>query len=305
MKLTEKTTKIIRFVALGVAIISVLLICFFIFFKKPKTDGDSSLTQDMQIAIDTDVTQEQIDNLPEGASKEFAALYAINDEVAGWLTIPNAGVDTVIVQSPEGTRPDKDKYLHGTNWQGNYYYYGAVYADARSTFKRTLNPTNTIIYGHNMYPIDDSLFFTNLINYEKFDFYKQCPIIQFRTLYQKADYKIFAIMYCNTSEDDGEVFNYIANRFVNITRQEVFDEYYNSIMERNLITNDVDVKFGDELITLSTCENRFLKNSRLVIFGRKVRDGESSEVDVSKASINTNVRMPEAWYTKGYGSLMK
>lgn len=300
-----KASKIIRIVSIIVALICIGAICFMLFFKKPKTEGDSSLTQDMQIAVDTEATQEQIDNLPEGASKDFAALYAINSDVAGWLTIPNAGVDTVVVQSPEGTMPSKDKYLHGTNWQGNYYYYGAVYADARVKFKKTLNPTNTIIYGHNMYPIDDSLFFTNLINYEKFDFYKKAPIIQFSTLYQKANYKIFAIMYTNTDEDDGEVFNYISNKYVNMVEEDVFNEYYNKIMERNLIVNDVDVKFGDELITLSTCENRFLKESRLVIFGRKVRDGEEPSVDVSKASINKNVRMPEGWYKKGYGALMK
>lgn len=296
-----KKARIIRIIAIIVAVLCIGFVAFFLIFKMP----GRNIADDMQIAVDTNPTQEQIDNLPEGAIKDFAALYSINSDVAGWLNIPNTPVDTVIVQSQTTTMPNDDKYLHGTNWQGNYYYYGAVYADGRVQLKKDSGPTNTIIYGHNMYPIDDQLFFTRLIDYESFDYYKKAPIINFSTLYEKATYKIFAIMYVNTDSSDGEVFNYIANRFVNIMSQETFDEYYNSIMERNLITNDVDVKFGDKLLTLSTCENRFLKTSRLVIFARKVRDGEDPNVDVSKAAINTNVRMPEAWTTKGYGPLMK
>lgn len=296
-----KASRIIRVVAVVVATLCIIFVGYTLFFKTPAKQA----AQEMKIAIDTTPTQEEINGLPEGAISDFAALYAINNEVAGWLTIPNTAVDTVVVQSPEGTSPSADKYLHGTNWQGNYYYYGAVFADARIALKRDSVPDNTIIYGHNMYPIDDKLFFTRLVDYENFEFYKEHPIVQFSTLYEKANYKIFAIMYVNTDEADGEVFNYIANEYVNFVTEEDFNNYYNAIMERNLIVNDVDVKYDDKMITLSTCENRFLKTSRLVIFARKVRDGEDATVNVNNASINTNVRMPEAWVKKGYGSLMK
>lgn len=296
-----KASRIIRIICAMVAVLCIVFVGYSLFIKVPA----QNMVQDMQIAVDTNPTQEEVDGLPDGAIKDFAALYAINNEVAGWLTIPNTAIDTVVVQSPEGTLPTNDKYLHGTNWQGNYYYYGAVFADGRISLKKDSGPTNTIIFGHNMYPIDDSLFFTRLVDYESLDFYKQAPIIQFSTLYEKANYKIFAIMYVNTDESDGEVFNYISNEYVTLSTQEDFDKYYNSITERNLIVNDVDVKYGDKLLTLSTCENRFLKTSRLVIFARKVRNGENATVDTSKASINTNVRMPEGWVSRGYGSLMK
>ena len=296
-----KASRIIRVIAVVVSLLCIAFVGYTLFFKTPAINA----THDMKIAIDTNPTQDEIDGLPEGAIKDFAALYAINNEVIGWLTIPNTAVDTVVVQSPEGTSPTVDKYLHGTNWQGNYYYYGAVFADARLAIKKDSGPDNTIIYGHNMYPIDDKLFFTRLVDYENFEFYKQNPIIQFSTLYEKANYKIFAIMYVNTDESDGEVFNYISNEYVNFVTEEDFNTYYNSIIERNLIVNDVDVKYGDKILTLSTCENRYLKTSRLVIFARKVREGEDAAVNVQNASINENVRMPEAWVSKGYGRLMK
>ena len=64
----------------------------------------------------------------------------------------------------------------------------------------------------------------------------------------------------------------------------------------------MDVKYGDQLLALSTCDTE-VENSnstpfRMALIARKVRPGESEEVDVSKASINKNVEMPKEWVKK-------
>ena len=54
----------------------------------------------------------------------------------------------------------------------------------------------------------------------------------------------------------------------------------------------MDVEYGDEFLTLSTCSNEF-SNSRFAVFARKVRDGEDETVDVSQAYLNPNAKEPD------------
>ena len=61
---------------------------------------------------------------------------------------------------------------------------------------------------------------------------------------------------------------------------------------RTQIVTSVDVEYGDEFLTLSTCSNEF-EPSRFVIFARKTRKGEDSTVDTSGAYLNPNAREPD------------
>ena len=53
-----------------------------------------------------------------------------------------------------------------------------------------------------------------------------------------------------------------------------FDYYVNTIESLNMIDNVVDVKYGDQLLTLSTCYSDE-DNSRFLIVARQLRDGET------------------------------
>ena len=63
-----------------------------------------------------------------------------------------------------------------------------------------------------------------------------------------------------------------------------------------MIKTGVDVKSDDRILTLYTCYQDIFDGGRLVVFARLVRDGESADVDVSKASFNHNARYPQAYY---------
>ena len=54
---------------------------------------------------------------------------------------------------------------------------------------------------------------------------------------------------------------------------------------RSIYDIPVDVEVGDNLLTLSTCYYE-KDDQRLVVVARRVRDGESSEVDVNAATKN-------------------
>ena len=95
----------------------------------------------------------------------------------------------------------------------------------------------------------------------------------------------------NVDEQYGEVFDY--NNKHDFSSREDFNNYIIDIMDRSDIFTDVDITYGDQILTLSTCYWPFrsdMENVRLAIFARKVRPGESDKVDVSKAQVNTYVK---------------
>ena len=72
-------------------------------------------------------------------------------------------------------------------------------------------------------------------------------------------------------------------------RKTIWNNFVAAIKDYQLI------KPGDKILTLSTCDTVF-EDARFVVMARLVRDGESTEVDTSKARVNTNQRFPQAWY---------
>ena len=279
--------------------------------------SQTAIIEDMQnVYNSSEVPQELIDKLPEGALAEFATLYAQNTDVKGWLSIPNANINYVIMHSKDAYSAAYDKYLYSKNWKGEEAKYGWPYIDPRCEVEKDKVSSNLIVYGHNMYPLDDTLFFSNLVKYESLDYYKQNPVVFFDTLYNKGVYKIFAIMLLDTDKtykdvkfEEGQekpvIFDYIHGKYLNFANYLDYNEWYSEISERNLINTEVDVKFGDQFLTLSTCENRYFDEGRIVIVARKVREGESTDVNVSTAVATTEPLMPAIWSIKGHDKLMK
>ncbi|MGN1090190.1 MAG: hypothetical protein ACI4Q6_07290, partial [Huintestinicola sp.] len=63
-----------------------------------------------------------------------------------------------------------------------------------------------------------------------------------------------------------------------------------NINERTQIITDVDVKYGDTLLILSTCSNEY-SDSRVVVMARKLREGENTEdFNFSSARLNPNAK---------------
>ena len=78
-------------------------------------------------------------------------------------------------------------------------------------------------------------------------------------------------------------------------------DFVDEVEQRSFIKTGVDVQGTDKLLTLSTCtyyfdRNGALQDARCAVVARLVRDGESEEVDTSKATKNENPRMPQLYY---------
>lgn len=248
------------------------------------------IIDDTDITGDADVWAEFLSKypniqLPEGMMAKYAYLYAINQDLVGWLKIPNSIVDVQIVQGEYN-----GEYLK-TDFYGNYSRYGCPYMDYRNDPKY-LNK-NTIVYGHHM---SDGLVFADLKKYQSIEGFQESPMFQFDTLYRSYTFKVYAVFVTNSKEEDdnGYLFNYTVTDFGS---NENFMRYIAAVDERKLYTTGVDIQPTDKILTLSTCSYEF-SDARLVVVGRLLRDNESTMIDTSLAVANENPRYPQAYYDK-------
>lgn len=220
-----------------------------------------------------DPTQQEIDALPEKTvNTEYAPMYGINKDFVGWLTIMNTNINYPVVQGK-----DNDEYLH-KDFYGDDNFNGTVFADYENCFSATENMSgNTILYGHNLRTDN---FFTEVTEYRRLnlegslEFLKQHPVIEFNTLYENAKYKIFAVMLLNTREEYGEVFGY--QSIIDFNNRAEFEYFTSECLDRSEFFTGLDLRYGDEFLTLSTCEFEIgLSDMRIVVVSRKVREDEN------------------------------
>ncbi len=110
------------------------------------------------------------------------------------------------------------------------------------------NSQNLIVYGHDM---KDGSMFGGLQDYEDVNgFYSEHPIIELSSNYETYKYKIFAYFIID-AEDETET-KFDCWNTLNFAGEDDFYEFVNNAKKRALTFNDVDVRYGDQLLTLST-----------------------------------------------------
>lgn len=219
---------------------------------------------------------------PEGLNPEMAKLYAVNQDVVGWLSIDNLDLETVVLQAN-----DNDYYLY-RNTQKESTKYGTPFADYRNDFESGKLSRQTIIYGHNTH---DGLKFHNLTQYMKLDAYKKAPVLKFNTIFNGQTYwKIFAICLSDATSYE---FEYLYTSF---SSESSFSSFVKTLRAHSMYDIDVDVQAGDNLLLLYTCYQNIYKNGRLLVFARQVRPGEDMTVDTASATVNRDCIYPAAYY---------
>jgi sortase B len=226
-----------------------------------------------------------------GILPEFTSLYTKNKEIKGWITIANTDIDYPVVQSA-----DNSKYLNfGFDQQASRD--GALFLDYRDR----INPMsqNLIIYGHNM---KDGQMFSQLQKYERrsdnddVGFYNSSPLITFNTIYGRFKWKIFAVFVTTADSSYSGAIYYLNTDY---SDADSFNSFITAVKKRSFINTSVDVKYTDNLLTLSTCDYVYPETkdgnyARLVVMARKIRSGESTAV--AAATKNTSVIFPDYYY---------
>ena len=226
---------------------------------------------------------------PSGYSKDFAALWELNPDTVGWISIDGTALDYPVVQTTDNTK------YYRMNFEGEYSEHAVPFVDASDDLQKP--STNVIVYGHNIRT--DGQMFNILKGYTDLSFYQEHSVIDFNSVYHDGQYKIISVFYTNTHAEHGKIFPY--HEFIDAQDAQQTQDYIDSVLVRSIINTGVDVRSDDQLLTLSTCSYEF-KDARFVVVARKVRKGESASVDTSAAVMNPNPLYPDVWYQLFGGS---
>ena len=222
---------------------------------------------------------------PQNLQLKYAKLYGENQEFVGYLSADGVNLNLPVVQAK-----DDNKYLE-KNFKLQSTKYGCPFVTHLNNIE-TLD-RNTVIFGHHM---NNGTIFGALDKYKTIDGFRKAPVITFNTLYKDYSWKVIAAIVTNayTKDDNGYIFRYY---FTELSTEENFSSYLNALSERSLYDTGIDVLPTDKLLTLSTCSHEFT-DARFVVIARLVRPGESTDVDVTRATVNPSPRYPQAWYDK-------
>lgn len=220
---------------------------------------------------------------------------SLNPDYVGYIYIEDTRVDYPIVQK---TTAEQKEYYLTHNFLGQDAKAGSIFLDYRCVLGGDQQSTNLVIYGHNM---RDESMFGELKKYKDEDgYYSKHPIIQLSSQYETSLYKIFSVFVEDVNVDNTEQFQYYNQ--IGFNSEDEFYYYVNGCKQRTLISNDVDVTYGDSLVTLSTCSSVFGDDGRLIVVARRVRSGEDPYEGTENATYNPDPLMPRAWYQSKGGS---
>lgn len=223
-------------------------------------------------------------------------LLAKNPDSVGYISIPGTKVNYPVVQRKDPN--DGNGYYLYRSFNGEDNDAGSIFLDYRCYFddtvdgKRTYkNSTNLVIYGHNM---NDSSMFGSLKYYKNdYSYYEQHPLIVLNSCYETYTYKIFGFYICDSEDETDTRFDYWNT--LNFQTEDEFYDYVNKVKRRTLRHTNVDVKYGDQLLTLSTCHGSF-ESAKLVVMARMLRPGEDPYEGTTGSELNDNVLWPTIYY---------
>ena len=182
----------------------------------------------------------------------------INSDIIGWIKIEGTNIDYPVMQNMQ----NGDYYLH-RNIYKNYSSHGTPYL---AEYCNVQYSDNLIIYGHHM---NDNSMFAQLDDYKKHSFYESHKFIKFYSYYNgqtlEKTYEI-AIVFKTVaySEEGFKYYNY-----TNFNDIQELNEFLSNCRNLQCYDTGVDIKYGDKLITLSTCEYS-QKNGRMVIVAKQI-----------------------------------
>ncbi|MBQ7359192.1 MAG: class B sortase [Lachnospiraceae bacterium] len=194
---------------------------------------------------------------------EYKNLFNKNEDLIGWIKIAdNNKKSTAFIDYPVVQADDNDYYLR-RDFEGEYDKNGSIFLDKDcDVIKRS---TNLIIYGHHM---RTGKMFGKLDKYSDKDFYEDHKYIEFDTIYEKGVYEVMYVFRSKIYEEDDIVFKYY--QFIDVNSEAEFESNMREMAEMSLYDTGVTAKYGDQLLTLSTCDY-YTDYGRFVVVAKRIQ----------------------------------
>ena len=249
-KKSNGTHKIIKPLLIIILIVSISYIAYYMYntYKSKKDNEEIS-----NINIDnSQVTQEKTKRM-----LQIEELQKENKEIIGWIEIEGTSINYPVLQA------DNNDYYLNHNYKKEKSALGSPFLD--KDFDLENGSSNYLIYGHRS---KNGLMFEDLIKYAKESFYKKHKTIKFTTTKEDATYEILAVFYSRVYyKSEKNVFRYYY--FVNANNEEEYNDFVNNAKKASIYDTGVTAEYGDQLLTLSTCEYS-QKDGRFAIVAKKI-----------------------------------
>jgi len=252
LKKDNKFKKILFIILILVLILCIVYIGHYLYYSyKNKKDNEEILNN---IKID----REQITETKTERMLQLEELQKENEEIIGWLEIEGTNINYPVLQT------DNNDYYMNHNYKKEYSAPGSLFLD--KDFDLINGSSNYLIYGHrNKY----GLMFEDLLKYEKEDFYNEHKKIKFTTNEEDSEYEILAVFYSRLYyKSEKDVFRYYY--FVNAKNEEEYNDFVYNAKKASIYDTGIDAKYGDQLMTLSTCAYH-TEDGRFAVVAKKVK----------------------------------
>ena len=199
------------------------------------TDEQAERRPGTAITIADEESEQELypDDAPAQIEVDWKGLKEINGDVVAWIQLPAIDISYPIVQGE-----DNNYYLH-RSIEGKEIFSGCLFMDVYNDPE--LQNFNTIIYGHNM---RDGSMFARLKEYDQSETWKTCPYFWLYTEEGEYLYRIFS---SHRTAVNGSTFT------VRFADKEYYIDWLQKMKDRSNVKSDVELVYGDKVVTLSTC----------------------------------------------------
>lgn len=243
----SKICNIVIFFAI-ILIITSLIYIGYIAIQWKKNDDISNLINDAEISNTSNNVNERIQKIEN--------LKQINNDIVGWVEIEGTNISYPVLQTTN------NEYYLNHDYKKEYDVNGSIFMDSNSIIGE--NSYNYMIYGHNN---KNGIMFENLQKFKKHDFYSQHKFIRFTTAFSDDKYEIIAVVMSDAKSSDGNEFKYYS--YNNIDNESDFNFFVENCKKQSIYEIEKTANFGEQLITLSTCEYS-TEDGRLGIIAVKI-----------------------------------
>lgn len=184
----------------------------------------------------------------------YQALQAVNDDMVGWLRIPDTQLDYPVMWSSQ-----KEYYLR-RNFEKKYSISGTPFLADNCT----VDSENVLIYGHNM---TDGSMFGSLSSYRDEAYWKEHPIIYFDTPTELREYQVLAVFQARVLRQDEEGFRYY--EYGGTLDEQSYMQYMQQVKQEALYDTGIEAQYGEQLLTLSTCSYH-TQQGRFVVVAKRI-----------------------------------
>ena len=234
-------------------LIMVITIIIIGFYKKYRTNNNK-LIKDIKEDTSEIINKNNTDRI-----KKLCKLQKINSDIVAWLQIENSNINYPVLQC------DNNEYYMTHTYNKEYSKDGSLFLD--KDYDWSIPNTNLLIYGHNN--IGSKEMFAELVNYKDENYYNEHKTIRLTTNKEDAEYEIIAVFLSRVYyKSEKNVFRYYY--FINANNEQEFNNYVENSKKASIYNIEATAKYGDQLLTLSTCEYS-QEDGRLAVVAKKVK----------------------------------